>query len=207
MEGPLPQAPLEGHRPAAVAVGDAREFGDETELPQRVERHARPGGDDVERSDPRQVAAIAFDSQMAGVGAYGDDLAPVAKFDSWLDMRCEPFIRQLEKDHGKRITELTGGIRTGDAAGSRGNRRSFQGADTTALHTQNFVKQLRTGTRNKVDGITGHTSTAACHLGTIAAKVGRRLHWDADREECINDCEASALLTRVLRKPYDLIEL
>jgi len=58
--------------------------------------------------DPREVAAIAFDSQMAGVGAYGEDLAPVAKFDSWLDMRCEPFIRQLEKSHGERITELTG---------------------------------------------------------------------------------------------------
>lgn len=58
--------------------------------------------------DPREVAAIAFDSQMAGVGAYGEDLAPVAKFDSWLDMRCEPFIRQLERDHGERITELTG---------------------------------------------------------------------------------------------------
>ena len=58
--------------------------------------------------DPKDVAAIAFDSQMAGVGAYGEDLEPIAKFDSWLDMRCEPFIRQMEKDHGELITRLTG---------------------------------------------------------------------------------------------------
>jgi predicted dehydrogenase len=103
-------------------------------------------------------------------------------------------------------TEPTGRMR-GGAAGSRGTRRSFQGADATALHAQNFIKQVRIGSKGKVDEITGHTSTAACHLGTIAAKVGRRLHWDAEKEECTNDGEASALLTRTLRKPYDLIEL
>lgn len=58
--------------------------------------------------DPTEVAAIAFDSQMAGVGAYSDDLEPVAKFDSWLDMRCEPFIREMEEGHGELITSLTG---------------------------------------------------------------------------------------------------
>jgi xylulokinase len=58
--------------------------------------------------DPREVAAIAFDSQMAGIGLVDEALEPVARFDSWLDMRCQPFIEWMEKDAGDQITRLTG---------------------------------------------------------------------------------------------------
>jgi xylulokinase len=42
--------------------------------------------------DARDVAAISFDSQMAGIGSVDDDFNPVTRFDSWLDMRCQPYI-------------------------------------------------------------------------------------------------------------------
>jgi len=58
--------------------------------------------------DARQIAAIAFDSQMAGVGAIDENFLPVSRFDSWLDMRCEPQIKYLEKNYGEMITKLTG---------------------------------------------------------------------------------------------------
>jgi xylulokinase len=58
--------------------------------------------------DPREVAAIAFDSQMAGVGAVDEHFQPATRFDSWLDMRCQPYIAQLERDQGDLITRLTG---------------------------------------------------------------------------------------------------
>jgi len=58
--------------------------------------------------DPRDVAAIAFDSQMAGVGAVDEHFEPVAPFDSWLDMRCQPYIEHLDRDYGDLITRLTG---------------------------------------------------------------------------------------------------
>ena len=58
--------------------------------------------------DPREVAAIAFDSQMAGVGAVDEAFRPAMRFDSWLDMRCQPYIEQLEREHGDAITRLTG---------------------------------------------------------------------------------------------------
>ena len=89
----------------------------------------------------------------------------------------------------------------------RAERRTFQGADATALHAQNFVKQVRTGSKGPIDEMVGHRATATCHLGTIAAKVGRTLHWDAQKEDFENDAEASALLTRRLRQPYDLIRI
>lgn len=58
--------------------------------------------------DQNAIAAIAFDSQMAGVGLIDEDFQPVARFDSWLDMRCQPYIEWMDKEAGDRITELTG---------------------------------------------------------------------------------------------------
>jgi len=58
--------------------------------------------------DPRQVAAIAIDSQMAGIGSVDEDFRPAAPFDSWLDMRCQLYIEWMERDAGERIVELTG---------------------------------------------------------------------------------------------------
>lgn len=57
--------------------------------------------------DAREVAAVAFDSQMAGVGTIREDFSSATRFDSWLDMRCQPFIEALDP-HGARITQLTG---------------------------------------------------------------------------------------------------
>lgn len=58
--------------------------------------------------DPRRVAGIAFDSQMAGVGSVDEAFQPAARFDSWLDMRCKPFIQHMAQTAGDRVTALTG---------------------------------------------------------------------------------------------------
>jgi xylulokinase len=58
--------------------------------------------------DPRAVAAIAFDSQMAGIGSVDEDFRPATRFDSWLDMRCQPYIEQVSQSHGPLVTRLTG---------------------------------------------------------------------------------------------------
>jgi xylulokinase len=58
--------------------------------------------------DPRDVASIAFASQMAGIGAVDEDFAPAARFDSWLDMRCQPYIEEIDRNHGDLVTRLTG---------------------------------------------------------------------------------------------------
>ena len=64
---------------------------------------------------PRKVAAIAFDSQMAGLGSIDDSYKPATRFDSWLDMRCEPYISLMEREAGDRVIELTGCAPTCDA--------------------------------------------------------------------------------------------
>lgn len=70
---------------------------------QTVKRCIRDSG-----IDPRNVSTIAFDSQMAGIGTIDDDFNPATRFDSWLDMRCQPYIDWLEREHGELITRLTG---------------------------------------------------------------------------------------------------
>lgn len=57
---------------------------------------------------PVDIAAIAFDSQMAGVGLIDEDFRPVTRFDSWLDMRCQPYIEQMDREAGDFITDTTG---------------------------------------------------------------------------------------------------
>lgn len=47
-------------------------------------------------------------------------------------------------------------------------------------------------------------SAGLCHLGNIATRVGRRLHFDRDKMECTGDPEATALFSRSYRKGYEL---
>ena len=58
--------------------------------------------------DPRALAAIAFDSQMAGIGSVDEDFKSATRFDSWLDMRCRPYIEQVGRTHGLLVTRMTG---------------------------------------------------------------------------------------------------
>ena len=54
----------------------------------------------------KEIAAMAFDSQMAGVGLIDEDFNPVGTFDSWLDMRCKPYIEWMDREAGERVTQL-----------------------------------------------------------------------------------------------------
>ena len=58
--------------------------------------------------DARQIAAIAFDSQMAGLGSVDENYRPATRFDSWLDMRCQPYIETMKSEAGGLVTRLTG---------------------------------------------------------------------------------------------------
>ncbi len=58
--------------------------------------------------DPREVTGIAFDSQMAGIGTVDENFNPATRYDSWLDMRCEPYIAYVKRQYGDLVTRLTG---------------------------------------------------------------------------------------------------
>jgi len=58
--------------------------------------------------NPKDVAAIAFDGQMSGIGGIDKKWNPVIRYDSWLDTRCEPYIKFMRERAGDLILEKTG---------------------------------------------------------------------------------------------------
>lgn len=71
------------------------------------------------------------------------------------------------------------------------------------LHVRNFLDCMKSRQRPIADVEDGHYTTTACHLANIALKVGRLIRWDVEKEDIIGDREASALLERPYRKPWD----
>jgi hypothetical protein len=76
--------------------------------------------------------------------------------------------------------------------------KEFKGTDR---HMQNFVDVVRSRKTEELYGPIeeGNTSSALCHLGNIATRLGRSLTFDPQAERFINDNEANALVTRTYR--------
>jgi predicted dehydrogenase len=91
------------------------------------------------------------------------------------------------------------------AGGWRAERAEATGEDATGLHLKNFIDCVRSREKPVADIETGHRSTIAPHLGNISIRTGHKLRWDASKEEIVDDPEASALLFRQPRKPWDEI--
>jgi len=87
----------------------------------------------------------------------------------------------------------------------RCERKQFQGEDATAAHARSFIECVRERGKPFPDGEAGHRSTSACLLGNLAYQAGRKLRWNAEREDFENDREASRLLSRTARAPWNLI--
>jgi predicted dehydrogenase len=79
--------------------------------------------------------------------------------------------------------------------------------EPTKAHALNFVECVRSRKTPNADIEIGHRSTSMALLGNIAMRTGKKLHWDAKKEDFIGASDASAMLSRTLRKPYDLIKL
>ena len=84
-------------------------------------------------------------------------------------------------------------------------RKRMNTIDATRLHAANFIDCVRSRKPPNADVEIGHRSTTVAHLGNIAFKTGKKLHWTAATEEFIDDGEASKLLSRQARKPWNLI--
>ena len=70
-------------------------------------------------------------------------------------------------------------------------------------HVRNFLDAVRSRQQPIANLEAGHRTAIACHLANIAARIGRVVHWDADRNTIAGDADAEALLTRTYRAPWD----
>ncbi|MCL6545319.1 MAG: Gfo/Idh/MocA family oxidoreductase [Bryobacteraceae bacterium] len=87
----------------------------------------------------------------------------------------------------------------------RTQARKFQAPDPepTLAHAQNFLDCIKSRKAPNADVEDGHRVTTACHLANLSLRVGRKLRWDAEKEEIIGDKEAAAQLVRPYRRPWD----
>ena len=69
-------------------------------------------------------------------------------------------------------------------------------------HMKNLLAAMATREKPVSDISEGYISTSCCILANISMKVGRTLHWDAQKELVIGDDEANRLLRRPYRQPW-----
>ncbi|MFD2522351.1 Gfo/Idh/MocA family protein [Emticicia soli] len=72
-------------------------------------------------------------------------------------------------------------------------------------HQQNFVTAVKNRTLPESHLAYARQMTLPMHLGLISYRLGRELHWNANKEKFKHDSEANALLSRDYRKGWDLI--
>ena len=48
-------------------------------------------------ADPRKIAAVGMDGQMAGIMGIDEDWTAVTRYDSWLDTRCGKYIGMIKQ--------------------------------------------------------------------------------------------------------------
>jgi len=71
------------------------------------------------------------------------------------------------------------------------------------LHVADFLEAIRSRRQPVSDLEAGHRVATHCHLANLSLRLGRRLEWDPDTEEILNDHEASSMLVRPYRAPWD----
>lgn len=71
-------------------------------------------------------------------------------------------------------------------------------------HRQNFLDCVRSREETVAPAEVGHRSISVALLGEIALMTGRKIRWNPETEEILNDPGASALLSRPYREPWVL---
>ena len=69
-------------------------------------------------------------------------------------------------------------------------------------HMGNFFEGFKHNLPVISDVESQHRTASVCHLGNISIRLGRKIEWDAAKQEIVGDAEAGAMLKRQQREPY-----
>jgi predicted dehydrogenase len=75
--------------------------------------------------------------------------------------------------------------------------------DQFVPHVRNFLDCVKSRAVPISDLESAHVTATSCHLVNVALKVGRTIRWDAAKQDVVGDAEASRLLTKEYRSPWD----
>jgi predicted dehydrogenase len=71
------------------------------------------------------------------------------------------------------------------------------------LHVRNFLDCIRSRKEPISDLESAHRVATVCHLANISLRLSRKVRWDVAKEEIIDDEEATRMLVRTYRPPWD----
>ena len=77
-------------------------------------------------------------------------------------------------------------------------------AQSTAGHHRNFLDCVKTRRKTVCPIESSVRTDTLCHLTDIAIRLKRKLFWNPETEQFINDPEANRMLTRPMRSPWRL---
>jgi predicted dehydrogenase len=125
---------------------------------------------------------------------------------SWEGSSCHP--RPQENlsfvtfyGEGGSLANYGGGYKIFDLKGKELENKSGPGGEQG--HIANFLEAIRTGKRPNSEIENAQKSALLCHLGNIAYRVGRTIHFDPATRRIVNDPEATALWTREYRPGWE----
>ncbi|MEQ8787308.1 MAG: Gfo/Idh/MocA family oxidoreductase [Pirellulaceae bacterium] len=72
-------------------------------------------------------------------------------------------------------------------------------------HARNFLDCIKSRHSPISDVESGHRVATMCHLANLSLRLGRRLAWDAENETIIGDEEATSMLVRPYRSPWNKV--
>lgn len=111
-----------------------------------------------------------------------------------------PYLRQLHaEEQPSEPWERARSMRVGRTPLIRGD-----GSEQHISHVRNFLDCVKSRQKPASDVESSHFSTAAAHLGNIALQTGRKIRWDAEKEQILGDPEANRLLRRQYREPWKI---
>jgi predicted dehydrogenase len=70
-------------------------------------------------------------------------------------------------------------------------------------HVRNFLDCIKSREQPIADLQCAHRVATVCHLANISLRLRRTIRWDAAKEQIVGDAQASAMLERPYRAPWD----
>ena len=159
---------------------------------------------------------IEWPDTFSGICEYGP--GPVAKTGFLLQYTFRGGCRREQRSHSKCFfgTEASmildrSGYTITPERDKPGREETVRNAFTTNVHIESlqahaevFLDCIRSRKRPPSDVEFGHHATNPGHLMNIAWKVGRKIRWDAKKEQVLGDDQADALVTKKYRLPWKL---
>jgi len=159
---------------------------------------------------------IEWPDTFSGICEYGP--GPVAKKGFLLQYTFRGGCRREQRSHAKCFfgTEASllldrSGYTITPERNRPGKEETVQNAFTTNVHIESlqahaqvFLDCVRSRKKSPADVENGHLSSNPGHLMNIGWKVGRKIRWDATKEQVLDDQQANALVTKPYRAPWKL---